>query len=65
MSQVTVTKVLLFNTSAEAGNKLRTLGARYVKACPDTGLRLYKTAAGLVLRERTAVQYEVLANCAC
>lgn len=65
MSQVTVTKTLLFSTHDEARNKLNTLGARYVKADPDTGLRLYKTAAGLVLRERTAVQYEVLANCAC
>lgn len=65
MSQVTVTKTLLFNNHNEASDKLRSLGARYVKACPDTGLRLYKTAAGLVLRERTAVQYEVLANCAC
>lgn len=65
MSQVTVTKVLNFATHDEAANKLRALAARYVKADPDTGLRLYKTAAGLVLRERTAVQYEVLANCSC
>lgn len=65
MSQVTVTKTLYFQTQAEASDKLRALNARYVKADPDTGLRLYKTAAGLVLRERTAVQFEVLANCAC
>jgi hypothetical protein len=65
MAQVTVTQTLYFQTQAEASNRLKTLGARYVKACPDTGLRLYKTAAGLVLRERTAVQYEVLANCVC
>lgn len=60
-----VTKTLFFNTQAEATGKLRTLAARFVKSDPETGLRLYKTAAGLVLRERTAVQYEVLANCAC
>jgi hypothetical protein len=65
MAQVTVTQVLNFRTNDEASNRLRSLGARYVKADPDTGLRLYKTAAGVVLRERTAVQYEVLANCAC
>lgn len=65
MAQVTVTKTLYFSTHTEASERLRSLGARYVKADPDTGLRLYKTAAGLVLRERTAVQYEVLANCAC
>ena len=65
MAEVTVTKTLYFNNHNDAANRLRTLGARYVKADPDTGLRLYKTAAGLVLRERTAVQYEVLANCVC
>jgi hypothetical protein len=65
MSVPTVTKTLYFNNHAEASAKLQMLAARFVKSDPDTGLRLYKTAAGLVLRERTAVQYEVLANCAC
>ena len=65
MSKPTVTKVMNFSTNDQASAWVRQLGARYVKADPETGLRLYKTPAGVVLRERTAVQYEVLANCVC
>lgn len=65
MPKPTVVQTLTFRTTAEADNRLRTLGARYVKPCPDTGMPLYKTAAGVVLRQRSALQYEVLANCAC
>lgn len=60
-----VTQVLKFKTAAEAANRLQSLRAQYRKLCPDTGLRLYKTAAGVVMREKSAVEYEVLANCAC
>jgi hypothetical protein len=65
MATPTVVKTFNFATNDQASTWLRGLNARYVKADPDTGLRLYKTAAGVVIRERTAVQYEVLANCAC
>ena len=54
-----------FSTHDQAAAWLRQLSAQYRKADPETGLRLYKTAAGVVIRERTAVQYEILANCAC
>lgn len=61
----TVVKLLSFRTPDDAANRLQSLGARYVKRCPDTGRPLYKTAAGVVLRQKTGVDYEVLANCAC
>ena len=65
MPKPTVVQTLSFQSQSEASNRLRALAARYVKQDDETGLRLYKTAAGLVLRERSAVQYEVMANCAC
>jgi hypothetical protein len=65
MSKPIVTQVLKFKTAQEGANRLQALRAQYRKLCPDTGLRLYKTAAGVVLREKSAVEYEVLANCAC
>ena len=61
----TVTTVLKFGSPAEQQSRFRQLGARFVKIDPDTGLQLYKTAAGLVLRPRDQYQVEVLANCAC
>lgn len=65
MATPTVVKTMNFATNAQAAAWIRQLGARFVKSDPDTGKPLYKTAAGVVLREQTAVQYEVLANCAC
>lgn len=61
----TVTTVLKFGSPAEQQSRFRQLGARFVKIDPDTGLQLYKTAAGLVLRPRDPYNVEVLANCAC
>jgi len=61
----TVTTVLKFGSPAEREQRFRTLGARFVKIDPDTGLQLFKTAAGLVLRPRDPYNVEVLANCAC
>lgn len=61
----TVTTVLKFGSPAEQQARFRSLGARFVKIDPDTGLQLYKTAAGLVLRPRDQYHVEVLANCAC
>jgi len=65
MSKPTVVQTLAFVTPAEADNRLRLLNARFVKMDPDTGQRLFKTAAGVVLRQKSGVQYEVLANCVC
>jgi hypothetical protein len=65
MPKPTVVQTLSFRTPAEASTQLRSFAARYVKQDDETGLRLYQTAAGVVLRERSAVQYEVMANCAC
>ena len=65
MPKPTVVQTLSFRTASEASNRLAALSARYVKQDDETGLRLYKTAAGVVLREKSAVQYEVMANCAC
>lgn len=65
MQKPTVTTVLRFNNIAEQQARFRTLGARFVKIDPDTGLQLFKTAAGLVLRPRDPYNVEVLANCAC
>lgn len=65
MPKPTVVQTLSFQSPSEASNRLKALAARYVKPDDETGLRLYKTAAGLVLRERSAVQYEVMANCVC
>lgn len=65
MPKPTVTTVLKFKTPAEQQAKFRQLGARFAKIDPDTGLQLYKTAAGLVLRPRDQYNVEVLANCAC
>lgn len=65
MPKPTVVQTLSFRTPTEAANRLAALAARYVKQDDETGLRLYKTAAGVVLRERSTVQYEVMANCAC
>jgi hypothetical protein len=61
----TVTTVLRFNNISEQQARFRALGARFVKIDPDTGLQLFKTAAGLVLRPRDPYNVEVLANCAC
>lgn len=61
----TVTTVLKFRDHAEQQARFRQLQARFVKQDPDTGLPLYKTAAGLVLRPRDIYNVEVLANCAC
>lgn len=61
----TVTSVLKFKTPAEQQARFKTLGARFVKIDPDTGLQLYKTSAGLVLRPRDVHTVEVLANCVC
>jgi hypothetical protein len=65
MQKPTVTTVLKFGSPAEQQARFKLLGARYVKPDPDTGLPLYKTAAGLVLRPRDPYNVEVLANCAC
>ena len=65
MPKPTVVQTLTFTSPTEASNRLRALSARYVKQDEETGLRLYKTAAGLVLREKSGVQYEVMANCVC
>ena len=65
MPKPTVVQTLSFRTASEASNRLAALAARYDKQDDETGLRLYKTAAGVVLREKSAVQYEVMANCAC
>lgn len=65
MPKPTVTTVLKFNSPAEQQAKFRQLGARFAKIDPDTGLQLYKTAAGLVLRPRDQYNVEVLANCVC
>lgn len=61
----TVTTVLKFTSPAEQQARFKQLGARFAKIDPDTGLQLYKTAAGLVLRPRDQYHVEVLANCAC
>lgn len=65
MSKPTVTTVLTFNSPAEMQARFKQLGARFRKIDPDTGLQLYKTAAGLVLRPRDQYNVEVLANCVC
>lgn len=65
MPKPTVTSVLRFKTPAELMTRFNLLGARFVKLDPDTGLRLYKTSAGLVLRQIDGHNVEVLANCAC
>ena len=61
----TVTTVLRFKTDAERANRFQQLGARFARQDTETGLPLYKTAAGLVLRMRDPYNVEVLANCAC
>ena len=61
----TVTSTLKFPTEAARSDRFRQLGARYVKQDEETGLPLYKTAAGLVLRVKDPYNVEVLANCAC
>lgn len=61
----TVTTVLKFNSPAEQQARFKALGARFRKIDEETGLQLYKTAAGLVLRPRDWHTVEVLANCVC
>lgn len=65
MPKPTVTTVLTFKTAAEQQNRFAQLGARFRKIDEETGLPLYKTAAGLVLRPRDQYNVEVLANCVC
>lgn len=61
----TVTTVLHFQSDRQREDRLKNLGARYVKPDPDTGRPLFKTAAGLVLRQKDPYTVEVLANCVC
>ncbi len=65
MPKPTVVQTLSFPTPTAADARLKALAARFVKTDPDTGRPLYKTAAGIVLRQQSALAYEVLANCVC
>lgn len=65
MPKPTVVQTLTFQNQSEAATRLKALGARFRKVDEETGLPLYKTAAGLVLREKSGLQYEVMANCVC
>ena len=59
-----VTTVLRFAGQAQRDGRLRQLGARLVKVDPWTGLPLWKTSAGLVLRVN-GTALEVLSGCSC
>ena len=59
-----VVKVMPYPNTLAVTQRLRDLGALYRKQDEQTGLPLYKTAAGVVLRVR-GTSIEVLANCVC
>jgi hypothetical protein len=64
-TQVKVVQTMPFRTPQEASAKLTQLGARFRKTEDGTGLPLFKTAAGVVLRLANPTTVEVLSNCVC
>jgi hypothetical protein len=64
-TQVKVVQTRPFRTPQEASAWVKQLGASFRKTEDGTGLPLFKTAAGVVLRLANPTTVEVLSNCVC
>jgi hypothetical protein len=60
-----VLQTMRFASEAERNRKLQQLAAQFRRTCEYTGLPLYKTASGVVLRLASATSMDVLSNCVC